>query len=47
MMETRPRKLLDQVTEAMRLKHDAHKTEQSYVYWINRYIIFHNNRHPA
>lgn len=45
-METRPKKLLDQVRDAIRLKHYSYKTEQTYVGWIRRYILFHNKQHP-
>jgi integron integrase len=45
-IEPQPRKLLDQVRDVMRLKHYSHRTEQSYVDWIRRYILFHNKRHP-
>ena len=45
-METRPRKLLDQVRDAVRLKHYSYRTEQSYVGWIRRYILFHGKKHP-
>ena len=45
-MEKRPKKLLDQVRDAVRLKHYAYSTEQSYVAWIKRLILFHNKRHP-
>jgi len=45
-MESRPRKLLDQVRDAIRLKHYSYRTEQTYVGWIRRYIIFHGKRHP-
>ncbi|MGF1497887.1 MAG: integron integrase [Elainellaceae cyanobacterium] len=45
-METRPKKLLDQVRDAIRLKHYSYRTEQTYVSWIRRYILFHNKRHP-
>lgn len=45
-MESRPRKLLDQVRDAIRLKHYSYRTEQTYVGWIRRYILFHNKRHP-
>lgn len=45
-MEKRPQKLLDQVREAIRLKHDSIRTEDAYVNWIRRYILFHNKRHP-
>jgi len=44
--QKRPKKLLDQVREAMRLKHYAYRTEETYVQWIRRYILFHNKRHP-
>jgi integron integrase len=45
-MESRPKKLLDQVRDAIRVKHYARNTEQVYVYWIYKYILFHNKRHP-
>lgn len=45
-MEQRPKKLLDQVRDAIRLKHYSIRTEESYVTWIRRYILFHNKRHP-
>lgn len=44
--EHRPKKLLDQVREAIRVKHYSYRTEESYVNWIRRYILFHNKRHP-
>lgn len=44
-MENRPKKLLDQVRDAIRVRHYARNTEQSYVYWINKYVPFHNKRH--
>ncbi len=45
-MESRSRKLLDQVRDAIRLKHYSYRTEQTYVGWIRRYILFHNKQHP-
>lgn len=45
-MESRPRKLLDQVRDVIRLKHYSYRTEQSYVGWIRRYILFHSKQHP-
>ncbi len=45
-MEPRPKKLLDQVRDAIRIKHYSQKTEESYVNWIKRFIFFHNKRHP-
>lgn len=43
----KPRKLLDQVRDAIRLKHYSYSTEKTYVHWAKRYILFHNKRHPA
>jgi integron integrase len=42
----RPTRLLDQVRAVMRLNHYAYRTEETYVHWIKRYILFHNKRHP-
>ena len=39
-------KLLDQVREAIRLKHYSLRTEQTYLDWIKRFIRFHELRHP-
>ena len=41
-----PKKLLDQVREALRIKHYSYRTEQTYVDWIKRYILFHKKQHP-
>ena len=30
----------------IRLKHYSHRTEETYIQWIRRYILFHNKRHP-
>jgi integron integrase len=43
----KPRKLMDQVRDKIRVKHCAKSTERTYVYWILQYILFHNKRHPA
>lgn len=42
-----PPKLLDQVRNKIRFKHYSIRTEQAYVDWIRRFILFHNKRHPA
>ncbi len=39
-------KLLDRVRWQMRFKHYSIRTEQAYVDWIRRYILFHRKRHP-
>jgi len=46
MQQKTPRKLLDQVSDAIRLKHYSYRTEQTYKDWIKRYIIFQGKRHP-
>ena len=40
-------KLLDQVKYAVRVRHMSYRTEQAYVSWIRRFILFHNKRHPG
>jgi len=40
-------KLLDQVRDVIRRKHYSIRTEQAYVDWIKRFIIYHNKRHPV
>lgn len=40
------KKLLNQVRDVIRVKHYSFKTEKVYIYWIRRYILFHNKRHP-
>lgn len=40
-------KLLDRMREKIRFKHYSIRTEQTYVDWARRYILFHGKRHPA
>ena len=40
-------KLLDQVRHSIRTRHYSHRTEEAYVYWIRKYIVFHGKKHPA
>jgi integron integrase len=40
-------KLLDQVRQAIRMRHYSPRTEETYVHWIKRFIFFHHKRHPA
>jgi integron integrase len=39
-------RLLDQVRELIRIRHYSICTEQAYVQWIRRFILFHGKRHP-
>lgn len=45
-MNKPPTRLLDQVREQIRLRHYSIRTEQAYVSWIKRYILFHDKKHP-
>jgi integron integrase len=45
-MNQPPRKLLDQLRDAVRRKHYSIRTEEAYVRWVRRYILFHHKRHP-
>ncbi len=40
------KKLLDIMRDKIRFKHYSIKTEQSYIGWAKRYILYHNKRHP-
>ena len=40
-------KLLDQVRDVIRRKHYSIRTEQAYIDWIKRFIIYHRKRHPG
>jgi integron integrase len=40
-------KLLDLVRDAIRLRHYSIRTEQIYINWIKRFILFHHKRHPT
>jgi integron integrase len=39
-------KLLDQVRDVIRRKHYSFRTEQTYLHWTRRFILFHGKRHP-
>lgn len=41
-----PKKLLEQASAKLRIKHYSIRTEKSYVSWMRRYILFHDQRHP-
>ena len=41
-----PPKLLEQVREAIRVRHYSIRTEETYLRWIKRFILFHGKRHP-
>ena len=39
-------KLLERVCEAIRTRHYSLRTEDTYLRWIKRFILFHGKRHP-
>ena len=39
--------LLEHLREAIRLRHYSIRTEEVYLHWVKRYILFHKKRHPA
>lgn len=39
--------LLERLREAIRLRHYSIRTEQVYLHWAKRFILFHGKRHPA
>lgn len=41
------KKLLDQARDRLRAMHYSYRTEQTYIDWMRRYILFHRKRHPA
>jgi len=41
-----PPRLLDQVRDKLRTLHYSYRTEQQYVQWVRRFILFHDRRHP-
>jgi integron integrase len=45
-LATAPR-LLDQIRHVLRVRHYARRTEDCYVDWVRRFILFHGKRHPA
>jgi integron integrase len=45
--EVPPPKLLDRVRAAIRARHYSLRTEEAYVGWVRRFILFHHKRHPA
>jgi integrase len=44
---SQPPKLLDRLRAACRLRHLSPRTEEAYVAWSRRFILFHGKRHPG
>lgn len=41
------KKLLDQARDHLRAMHYSYRTEETYLDWMRRYILFHQKRHPG
>lgn len=39
--------MLERVRAAIRVRHYSFRTEETYVGWVRRFILFHGKRHPA
>ena len=44
---TDPSPFLQRVREAIRVRHLSIRTEEAYVHWIKRFILFNAKRHPV
>ena len=42
----KPKRLLEEVRDLMRLRHYSIRTEHCYCDWITRFIRYHRKRHP-
>jgi integron integrase len=40
-------RLLDRIRMAVRTRHYSIRTEEAYVTWVRRYILFHGKKHPS
>jgi len=45
-MASKQPKLLDRARHSLRQRNYSYRTENSYVNWMRRYILFHNKQHP-
>ena len=43
---TKEKKLLERMRETLQVKHYSYRTEQTYIEWCRRFILFHDKRHP-
>ena len=43
-MDSNTPRLLDQVRAVLRRKHYSLRTEEAYVGWVKRYVLFHQKR---
>jgi hypothetical protein len=41
-----PPRLLDQMSQVLRVRHYSPRTEACYCHWVKQFILFHGKRHP-
>jgi integron integrase len=41
-----PKRLFEEVRDVLRRKHYSLRTEEAYLQWIKRFVLFHGKRHP-
>jgi integron integrase len=46
-LQPRPLRLLDRVRRAAQLRHLSPRTQEAYVAWVRRFVLFHGKRHPG
>jgi integron integrase len=44
--EPDPPRLFDVLRHRVRFRHYSRRTEDAYVYWVRRYVVYHGKRHP-
>jgi integron integrase len=44
--ETQPPRFLDRLRDSLRVRHYSLRTEDAYLDWVRRFILFHGKRHP-
>src|SRR5918995_3183774 len=42
----KPLSLFELVRDRIRTRHLSYRTEKTYLYWIRRFVWFHNHKHP-
>src|SRR5688572_19636245 len=43
----KPPRPLERLRDAIRVRQYSIRTEEAYVHWARRFILFHNKKHPA
>jgi glucan phosphorylase len=46
LLDSHSERLRQRVRQAIRIKHYSYRTEQTYIDWIRRFILFNNKKHP-